>query len=60
MKTYMIIEAGMRDGYAVEVSSLAAAKRIASRKQLFQQTVLKITDRGAVVATKENGKWKAA
>ena len=62
MKTFIIIEAqsigSMRDGYAVEVSSLAAAKRIASRKQMFQKTMLTIsTDCGAVVATKENGVW---
>ena len=62
MKTYIIIEAqsngSMRDGYSVEVSSLASAKRIASRKQMFQQTVLTVsTARGEVVATKENGFW---
>ena len=62
MKTYIIIEAqsngSMRDGYSVEVSSLASAKRIASRKQMFQQTVLTIsTARGEVVAAKENGVW---
>lgn len=62
-KTYIIIEAqsagSKRDGYAVEVSSLAAAKRIASRKQMFKQSVLTIsTDRGAVIATKEDGVWR--
>ena len=60
--TYIIIESSncnaARDGYSVEVSSLASAKRIASRKQTFQQTVLTISAVcGEVVATKENGFW---
>ena len=62
MKTYIIIEAqsngSMRDSYTVEASRLTAAKRIASRKQMFQQTVLTISAVcGEVVATKENGVW---
>ena len=60
--TYIIIESSncnaSREGYAVEVSSLASAKRIASRKQMFQQTVLTISAVcGTIVATKENGVW---
>lgn len=60
--TYIITEAqstgSMRDGYAIEASSLATAKRVASRKKMFKQTVLTIsTAHGAVVATKENGVW---
>ena len=61
--TYIIIESSncnaARDGYSVEVSSLAAAKGIASRKQMFKQSVLTIsTARGAVLAIKENGVWR--
>lgn len=47
-----------RKGYTVEAKDLAAAKRIASKKQFFQGTVLEISDAKGRLAVKENGKWE--
>jgi ribosomal protein L19 len=47
-----------REGQAIEAKNLTAAKRAASRAQMFQGTVLKIESQGgAVLAVKEDGKW---
>lgn len=48
-----------REGYSVSVSSLSQAKRIASKKQAFFGTVLKIeAENGQVLAyKKDSGNW---
>lgn len=62
MSTYIIREVGdarsHRDGQSVEAKDLSAAKRVASRNQMFQRTVLKIeAENGTVLSVKENDKW---
>jgi len=48
-----------RKGEVVEASSLSTAKRMATVKQVFQGTVLKIEhENGEVASIKENGKWR--
>ena len=63
MTTYIITELqnanSYRKGETVEVKNLTAAKRKASRLQMFQGTVMEIAYQdGAVVSVKENGKWQ--
>ena len=49
-----------RDGQVIEAKDLRAAKIAASKLQMFQNTVLTISDAdGRVMAVKENGKWTA-
>lgn len=60
MKTFYIAEtqnlASIRATDKVEAKSLTSAKRIASRNQTFQGTVLKIFDAaGYLVAAKQDG-----
>ena len=66
--TYYVAEiqnaGSYREADKIEASSLAAAKRIASRNQCFQGTVLEIgesvNEQGFItdpIARKENGRW---
>ena len=64
MTTFTIIEAqnvnSVRDGVTVELNSLSAAKRYATKNQSFFGTALIIEVDGVRVAVKENGynkKW---
>lgn len=62
MTIYIITELAdansRRAGDAIEAKTLAAAKRKASRMQMFQGTVLEIAFKnGVVVARREGGKW---
>lgn len=63
MTTYIITELqnanSYRKGKSVEAKDIAAAKRKASRMQMFQGTVMEIAyENGAVVSVKEGGKWQ--
>lgn len=64
MQTYIITEKqnfnSQREGTQVECKGLTAAKRLASKNQLFQGTVLEIAaPNGAVLSRKNtNGKWE--
>jgi len=62
MSTYIIREIpsarSHRDGQSIEAKNLSAAKRAASRNQMFRRTVLKIeAENGAVLSVKEDDKW---
>jgi len=62
MPIYAIIEKqnlqSIGNAEAVEAKDLADAKRIATRKQVFQGTVLSIeAPNGSELAYKKNGKW---
>ncbi len=47
-----------RKGERIEAKDLAAAKRAASRAQMFQGSVMKIeNEAGMQLAYKENGRW---
>ena len=47
-----------RKGERIEAKDLAAAKRAASRAQMFQGSVMKIeSEAGALLAHKEGGRW---
>ena len=53
--------ASKRDGVKVEAENLTAAKRAATRAQVFQNTTLVVSDKkGRRLAIKQGGKWKAA
>lgn len=69
MQTYKIVEAASVEaaqflanrghGKKITVPSLATAKRLASRAQHFQCTVLGIFAlNGAAIAIKEDGRWR--
>lgn len=69
MQTYTIIEAASvqaahylasgRHGKKITVLNLSAAKRVASRAQHFQGSVLAIfAQNGAAIAFKEEGQWR--
>lgn len=63
MTTFIIIEKqnsnSSRKGEKVEAANLAAAKRKATGLQLFQGTVMEITDElGNRLAIKTNGRWE--
>lgn len=65
MQTYIITEKqdinSTRRGERIEAADLAAAKRKASRMQMFKGTVLTIeAENGALLATKQGGKWEDA
>ena len=48
-----------REGSEIEAKDLSAAKRTASRMQVFEGTVLRIeAENGAVLSTKESGTWR--
>lgn len=50
-----------RAGELHEVKDLAAAKRIATRNQMFQGTTMTVeTTDGRLLATKERGEWTDA
>lgn len=62
MATFIIRELqnaqSSRKGETIEAADLAAAKRAASRKQMFKGTVMTIeSERGARLAVKESGRW---
>lgn len=47
-----------RKGERIEADSLSAAKRAASRAQMFQGSVMKIENEyGLLLAYKEDGRW---
>lgn len=63
MKTYVVTEKqnvnSVRNGLVIEAADLAAAKRRASREQMFQGTVMTIeSESGALLAIKQDGKWR--
>ena len=63
MTTYTITEVqnvnSSREGMKFEAKNLSAAKRIATREQVFAGTVLKIHDEdGNILSTKLAGKWE--
>ena len=63
MTVYIITELqnanSCRKGETVEAQDLSAAKRRASRMQVFQGTVMEIAyANGSVVSVKEDGKWQ--
>jgi len=49
-----------REGEKIKAVSLSEAKRKASRMQVFQGTVLEISDAAGPIAIKENGVWRNA
>lgn len=62
MRTYRITETqnaqSGRAATTIKAANLIAAKRAATRAQIFQGTVLMVsTANGAPLAIKENGKW---
>ncbi len=62
MTTYILTELqnaqSSRQGVRIDAANLTAAKRKASRMQMFQGTVLELAfENGARVALKENGTW---
>lgn len=61
MNTYTIFELqnaqSHRQGKTVTAQSLTAAKRMASRMQMFQGTVMLIAQNGYPVASKVGNKW---
>ena len=61
MKTYTVRELqnlqSHREGTEIAAKTLADAKRLATRNQVFQGTVLVIEEGGHRVAYKENGRW---
>lgn len=62
MTTYIITELqnaqSHRKGESIEAENLTAAKRKASRLQMFQGTVMEIAaESGAVISRKQDGKW---
>lgn len=64
MATFIITEKtdlnATRAGEVIEAKDLRAAKSAASKLQMFQHTVLTVSDAdGRVLAVKENGKWTA-
>lgn len=63
MKKYVVTEKqnahSVRKGLVIEAADLAAAKRRASREQMFQGTVLTIEDQaGNLLAVKHGKKWE--
>lgn len=65
MKKYIVRELqnaqSKREGTEIEAINLSSAKLKATRDQFYEGTVLKIeTKNGAVLAIKENGKWRDA
>ena len=53
--------ASYRDGVEVEAKNLVAAKRAATRAQVFQNTVMVVSDcKGRRLAIKQGGRWHAA
>lgn len=62
MTTYTITEKqnaqSTRKGEQIEALDLAAAKRAASRMQMFHGTVLTIEANGTLLAVKRGGKWE--
>ena len=63
MKTYVVTEKqnvnSVRNGLVIEAADLAAAKRRASREQMFQGTAMTIeSESGALLAIKQDGKWR--
>lgn len=61
MNLYCIIEKQninfVRDGYHLECVSLSQAKREATKRQVFQNTVLTIERLGQVLSVKAGKKW---
>ena len=62
METYIITEkqnmASAREGNKIEAANLAAAKRAATKMQVFRGTVLTIeTENGILLASKSGAKW---
>jgi hypothetical protein len=60
--TYIIREiqnaGSYRDGELIHSKSLTHAKKIATKRQVFQGTVMRIEDvRGNVLAVKEGRRW---
>jgi hypothetical protein len=65
METFIIRELenaqSHRDGEKIEAASLAAAKRAASRRQVFQGTVMTIeSEHGVVLSVKDGRGWNDA
>jgi hypothetical protein len=69
MTTYYIAELQNRNSYRkaekIDAKTLTAAKRVATRRQAFQGTVLEIgttvNSQGFIlnpIAVRENGRWK--
>ena len=46
-----------RDGYHAEANSLIEAKKIATRNQMFQGTVLTVEHLGQLLSVKTGKKW---
>ena len=63
MRTYIIRELqnadSSREGETIRAADLTAAKRMATRRQMYQGTYLRVeTGDGALLATKEaGGRW---
>lgn len=62
MKLYCITEKqnvnSVRDGYHVEASSLTEAKKLATKNQMFQGTVLTVEHLGQLLSVKTGKKWE--
>lgn len=61
MNLYCITEKqnvnSVRDGYHLECNSLLQAKREATKRQVFQNTVITIEHLGQMLAIKTGKKW---
>lgn len=65
MATFIITEKqtvnSSREGRAVQAADLTAAKRAASSMQMFQGTVMTVSDEaGNILASKQDGAWSNA
>lgn len=63
MNTFIITEKNdvnsTRDGEEIQAKTLADAKRTATRRQLFQGTVMTVeNEAGVLLAVKEEGVWR--
>lgn len=63
MNKYVITEKqnvnSIRKGLVIEAADIAAAKRRASREQMFHGTVMTIENEfGTLLAIKQDGKWR--
>lgn len=62
MKLYCITEKqsvnSVREGYHVECASLLQAKREATKRQMFQGTVLTVEHLGQLLSVKTGKKWE--
>lgn len=62
MKLYCITEKlnvnSVREGYHAEANSLTEAKKIATRNQMFQGTVLTVEHLGQLLSVKMGKKWE--